>query len=406
MSDFRIIIPEKLYAGVRVNKGHSYFSSALTAWGSDSSAKGRMDTIHRSVGGEANARILDNEALFGFELLNAAGRDEWWVRDPRGLVVNVKNHMIAMLMHNSVIVNGVIQQSCCWGRAGGVNVLLNTDSALYQDAVNATRVANMKANWKNAQVGNRVTLQNGKSGVYMGKYYRLLKHWSSYNKNNINTLASDDLLNVRDPAHVLYIENAKGNYGYRHTLLISQNPKLAEIDSTTSMDSKEAELLVNEYLHSPQVCEENASYMGGATLMLTSNKLEKNDIQLSVTELTSNPVAIKHELTQWGGRRSSIDQLSCRLYDGSLGHMTNSNTRHKNSGGKSGYSTTYSVQRISEDKLEVSELRYKLKYASQSRGNTYYETDTVEVQMQEINQLCYVQLSTKTSLGNQFSLYV
>jgi hypothetical protein len=132
MTEERILIPEKIYVGVpKQTWGHEFPSMCMTAWGKDSSARSRMETVDRySVKGV----VIDNDPQTGFVIQSAHG-DELSISDPRGFSTLVESSYITKLLRNVTLVNGNIMEPCVWARSRGKTLLLTTQSSDYDMAV-------------------------------------------------------------------------------------------------------------------------------------------------------------------------------------------------------------------------------------------------------------------------------
>ena len=302
MTQDRILVPEKLYAGTRPGRlGH------ITAWGTDSGAKGRIQTLNGYVGGEENARIMDNVPLYGFEIVSAGSRDEWVVQDPRGLKVSVKSDVISRLLRSCTIVNGAIQHACVWARSNGQNVLLNTETDTYTEAVRATQVSNLRANWKNAKIGDTVTMQTGVQGIYLGRYNKFRKTYCRYSDGNTVT---DNVLKQDAPVYVILKDMNMANGNKTRCLMLIQTPRLAQIDAGAAIDPKEAEQQVNSYLTDPNVLVDETSYGGGHVLMMSADNVSRDKMALELSSFSTDPVAIQQTIQQWHLNRYSQEYLA------------------------------------------------------------------------------------------------
>lgn len=176
MSVYKTIIPDKHYLGLS-KKSTGVPFAAMVPYGTDSSAKKRMATI---TGSSYTNITIDNLPMVGFKLtglISSGGdrvNDSWQVEDPRGFSHNVTSPYIGKLIADTTIENGIISSSCVWAREGSNNILLSTDSEIYQSAVNSTELTKSSIKWSDIKLGNEIAMQNGITGKYLGKYYLLI----------------------------------------------------------------------------------------------------------------------------------------------------------------------------------------------------------------------------------------
>jgi hypothetical protein len=147
------------------------------------------------------------------------------------------------LIQNSTIVQGEILEPCVWARRPNHNVLLNVESEDYKWAVIQTQVANSKESWKNAKLGNRVTLTNGLQGVYLGKYHRVV-YSPYYLQNKVFSVPSENsVYAILQDTNVKYWKS-----GVDKLLYFGGSMKLARIDSKDEISATHAEQLINQLL--------------------------------------------------------------------------------------------------------------------------------------------------------------
>lgn len=247
MTDDRILIPEKIYVGMpRKNWSRAVPNVSMTAWGSDSGGKSRMQTVDKN---SISCLTFDNVSLHGFTVLGSNSGDEWCIQDPRGFSTLVPGGNFAEVIKHSTIVNGVITEPCVWGRSNGNNVLLNTTSEVYQLSLLATQVSNSKETWRAAKPGNRVTLTNGLQGIYLGKFYSLVS----------NVLYMNSFSYTDQCRHVI-VKDQNGHHWRRHKreeIYWLGSPKLARIDQRDEITPAEAEQQLNLLLQDCDVYQNN-----------------------------------------------------------------------------------------------------------------------------------------------------
>jgi hypothetical protein len=251
MTEERILIPEKIYVGVpKQTWGHEFPSMGMSAWGRDSSARSRMETVDRySVKGV----LIDNDPQTGFVIQSAHG-DELSISDPRGFSTLVESSYITKLLRNVTLVNGNIMEPCVWARSRGKTLLLTTQSNDYDMAVVQTQVANSKASWKDARPGNRISLTNGLQGIYLGKFYNL-------DSTALHTGKNCSTWTMQDTAQFVIVKDTNVKHRRKNVvreIFFLSAPKLARIETRDQLTLAESEQLLNQYLRDSDTVQVNA----------------------------------------------------------------------------------------------------------------------------------------------------
>ena len=248
-----IKIPEKHYVGM-IKRDHDNLPLGfMTPWGSDASARKRMTTVdawclNNSQGTYAKKlepMTIVNAPMSGFRVTNDirttgyGGLDKWRIEDPRGFELEITSGNLAELLQVGVVDCGAILDPCVWARNGAQNVLLSTSTQAYQSAVQATKTANSRANWRDVKIGNQVTLQNSTAGIYLGKFGIVYRKW----RNNSSSVTT----NIdKVPVTAIYNESEKQVY-------LIRNPRLVSIDSLDVITASEAELTINQLAADGQI---------------------------------------------------------------------------------------------------------------------------------------------------------
>lgn len=241
MTEERILIPEKLFVGIFA--GVSTNMASVTAWGTDSAAQSRMQTVSKHT---QNAITINNVPVTGIKLAHGWGEDVK-ITDPRGFTVSVKLKNVMLTLSESATCNLEIVDPCVWARIKGDNMLLSIHSDLYQRAVVQTEIANSKASWKKAQAGNRVTLVDGTKGIYLGRHHLLML---DSGPRSVGVSAKQQLITGSTPNHVVWADATPSTHSYLKT---GANMKLAQIDAVRNLNSVEAEAELNSRLASAPI---------------------------------------------------------------------------------------------------------------------------------------------------------
>lgn len=245
MTDQRWIIPDKLFMGFSRNIRGTAPLAAFTGAGTDSGAKGRMQTVSNN---SVKTWTLENVPQFGIKVGNRSWRDEILMEDPRGFSVYVRSEHVLQLMQECVVIQGVIQNACVWARTNGQNMLLVVGSETHELAQVQTRLANSKVSLKQVNLGDWITLQNGTQGVYLGKYHPVTFDNTPWmNANGSLKLEVDATARM-----AIWQPLIKRSWNPLHTqrVLFLTNPVIAAHEpSTHTFTEAQAELKLQELLH-------------------------------------------------------------------------------------------------------------------------------------------------------------
>jgi hypothetical protein len=118
----------------------------------------------------------ENVPLPGFTLYKAnrqryGSKDQTWlVIDPRGFLVRISNENLEDILHVTGITEGLIQEKCVWAREDSQTTmtLVPVSSPTYVEAKQGTELIEGKVSLRDVKVGDKVILQNGLKGTYMG----------------------------------------------------------------------------------------------------------------------------------------------------------------------------------------------------------------------------------------------
>lgn len=237
-----IRFPKQSYVGFdpRPGKEDDYPLGFMTEDGTDKAAEKRKNTVDKWAGANNKPRSLPNEPMVGFRLSRSIrrysgwgqGNVKWRIEDPRGFELEISSPNLAQIISTCVIDGGMILNECMWARLGGENVLVPTDSDLYQTTKQNSERQTKSVKPSSVKVGNHIVLQNGVEGIYLGKLYQVSRIYRG---------DSSDLGVAEKPKHVIYNDNGGSPVVYDYASL-----KVAEIAKDEELSTKEAEKLANQ----------------------------------------------------------------------------------------------------------------------------------------------------------------
>ena len=156
------------------NKAFEKRKSTGESWAQNRKWNSKEQRYEQVETGEPN--IYDNELLSGFCIADVASR---WstqnklfrVKDPRGFTVEVPSGNIPILLENTTVVNGVIQERCKWGREGNNHILLSEGSQPYLDSIENNKAMDERVAISKLKVGQmfKEHPESNKSVQYLGK---------------------------------------------------------------------------------------------------------------------------------------------------------------------------------------------------------------------------------------------
>ncbi len=259
MSKQTIKIPGKHYVGMVQRSNEKLPLAFITPNGEDAASTKRIDTVNdwvknngRYGGNKAlPSMVIDNVPLSGFKLTadirssSYGGLDKWRIEDPRGFELEITSGNLARLLSVGMIDRGEINDQCVWGRDGANNVLISVNTDEYKEAVENTKVANLKADWRDVKPGNTVLLQNNVRGVWLGRMHMLTRDRDSKPASAIgcNELSSGD-----KSLHVIFVDQPPRYGNETSQLLLLSSPKLAAIEDATAITEAEAERRANDLI--------------------------------------------------------------------------------------------------------------------------------------------------------------
>lgn len=166
----------KIYPQLWVAKHASRGELSYLTYYEDNAAFRTRQKTGRKWSKEGDETILENAPLTGFKLGKTVTRwstnsSYFRILDPRGYEVEINTGNLEMLLRDTVIDHGVIQDECVWGREDGSNVLLTINSQPFKDSIDMGEVAaNGPISAKSLKPGDKVRFITGKEMVYVGRF--------------------------------------------------------------------------------------------------------------------------------------------------------------------------------------------------------------------------------------------
>lgn len=316
MAKQTIKIPAKHYVGMVQRDNEKLPLAFITPNGEDAASIKRIDTVNEWVNNNGRwgrnkalpSRVIDNIPLSGFKLTadirstSYGGLDKWRIEDPRGFELEITSGNLARLLSVGMIDRGEINDQCVWGRDGANNVLISVNTDEYKAAVENTKVANLKTDWKDAKPGNTILLQNNVRGIWLGRMHMLTHDRDSRPDSAIgcNELSSSD-----KSLHVILVDQPPSYGNETSQLLLLSSPKLAAIEDATAITEAEAERRANDLI-SCSTCAVNPNgYKTVIALTFGSVQPVKN-ITLSLRQVDIADEAELLEITHDYKRRDHV----------------------------------------------------------------------------------------------------
>jgi hypothetical protein len=393
----KVIIPEKHYVGMVVRNGSKIPLGFITPWGDDKAAQKRMDTVDRwcnaGRSGSLPTTIIDNIPMLGFRMSGdirrgmQGGQDKWRIEDPRGFELEITSENLSMLLSDTTLEKGEILDQCVWAREGGQNLLLTTSSEEYIEAVRMTQISASTASWKDVKIGNRVVLQNGLEGQYLGRMHAIRESSRSKEseiQNNIEPSTS--------PYHVILKPTTDRTWpaGAARELHFIASPKLSGVTDRTEITVAEAETVANDAIADPTCVVEYSGYL--KVVLAAANTIKDASWTLLIEDC-EDPGNV------WTTRHYENKYL-VRLKDGRVGRPSID------------YNGKHTVTVLREDLLSTGIFEYK-KYlhtdkSRYGRGNSSsrWVNETVEINLGEVASIHRLTVKLETKAGNIIRAHV
>ncbi len=199
----KVTISKQLYVGFRMketfDKKEFPLAFATPFDKEDAAFKKRKETVDcwsygysykykdKKDPNEGSTSYIDNVPLKDFAIDSVTRRYEtnnklFDIRDPRGFTLQISAENLFELLQHGTIIKGVLEGEHIWGRKGGSNILIPTDSELYKNA--NPKIVKLKS--EEYKEGDIVTTTNSGNYVYLGEKWVLPlvdpyeKVWTGY----------------------------------------------------------------------------------------------------------------------------------------------------------------------------------------------------------------------------------
>lgn len=242
---------------------------------------------------EIQPAIIDNVALDGFEIDKEVKRYGWnggnvvWrIKDPRGFALEISSANLGRMIDFVTIEAGKIKQRCIWGRMGAVNVLIPEGSEYFENAVKNTKISKMeKISLRDVNVGDEILLKDGKTGIYLGKYFTLRSGFHSKEELycvKFNIVNEKYLIKITDLPKELKKLNGKYEYWAYSSPTVKEIIKKVE----TPLSKEQIADEVNAYL-------KNVNMIEGldASFYVSPTKIDASKIEINLRPMTIEEAA-------------------------------------------------------------------------------------------------------------------
>lgn len=269
----------------------------MTPDGNDAAAKKRKESVDKWAtpyqyhGQPKKEKVpsvtYENKPMVGFKLSREVrryasfgnGNVKWRIEDPRGFELEISSANFAQILMLCTMEKGEIQDQLIWGRLGSENVLVPVESEVYKTAQANTERAAKKASLKDLNIGDRVVMQNGDEGYFMGVFYFIRG----------SDRASDYEAKISDKKRYVFAKDLTSSA--RYNLFAVATPKLSEIHPTEKvLKIEDIEKMINAGIQKAGpdgrwYINENSNE-SGYILGVTATKPVDSDITVSSTTFT------------------------------------------------------------------------------------------------------------------------
>ena len=202
----------------------------------DGQSKTELKKLEKFTQTYPDVITVDNVPLPGFTILSvnkkkySAPDSTWVVIDPRGFSTRITNKNMLSILRASGITEGLIQQKCIWAREDSDTemTLVPMSSDAYELAVGNTKLIESRVAISDVHIGDKVLLQNGLQGRYMG----IMSLYTRMNMSYTNVLKAQSKLRKQ----VIEILPGKFHYGTDTKILKIVLPAERPISKIESME--------------------------------------------------------------------------------------------------------------------------------------------------------------------------
>jgi len=227
----------------------------MTPDGTDSAAKKRKASVDKwatpyQYPGRPKVDVVpsvsyENKPMVGFKLSReirrtasfGQGNVKWRIEDPRGFELEISSPNFAQILMLCTMECGEIQEQLIWGRLGSENVLVPVNSDAYKVAQENTARVAKKASLKDLNLGDKVVMQNGDEGYFMGVFYFLRS----------SNCPSSYQAKISDKKRYVFAKSLTSSDNFN--LFAVATPKISEIiPGEKILDIKDTEKQINDGL--------------------------------------------------------------------------------------------------------------------------------------------------------------
>lgn len=194
-------------------------NAELVPKGTTSAEKRKYEKLVKS---KTTVTEFENIPLPGFTLLSQhriswnSKEVLWHVIDPRGFCSSITSKNLQEILSITGITEGLIQEKCVWARQDSNTTLslIPVNSPEYQEAYRNTEILENKPKRSEIKPGNKVLLQNGLEGIFVGKLSLHLALQPKYNLDLKKSFGTPTSMPKREvvmvnPGQFYYSSNAK-----------------------------------------------------------------------------------------------------------------------------------------------------------------------------------------------------
>lgn len=387
----KTVIPEKHYLALSKKFNDLPFAH-MVPYGTDAASKKRMSSLDSK---DVTNLVMDNIPMMGFKITGVASRggdgvaDTWGLEDPRGFKHYIGSDNLEMLHKFVNIERGEIVDTCVWAREGGKNILLPTESDIYQNALTMTDIVSSLTSWKDIKPGYKITMQNGLTGRYIGKFFFIKdKKENVYKTNDIDNCVGFST----NKHHIIEIETTRKYPANLKTELVNvTNIKPSKIvDDSTEMSEKDSEVEINRLINDP-TCYSRYNYFD-TNYAGFCNPIKHYSLYFEKMSVSNSDY--------W----KAVDSKSVfiRTTDDRVGMISMS--EHSNSRKTA---TKIGVCFIHENELQNGILSFvKTKQESYYRREIHYTINTVMVDPSDVKEVLRLNIEFDTKLDNTFKIVI